>query len=171
MTSVMATSAATDRSRSKRRISIAWRPRECDLRDAYAGATVCAPSRCVLMTGLHVGHARIRGLVHRYLPGAALEASDMTVAEVLKDAGYATGMIGKWGLGEPKNGCRTGCRGGRASISSMAISLTGTLTIITPTFSGGTKPREASERCFAKIPIYKGNVSEKKVRLCARPAG
>jgi uncharacterized sulfatase len=66
---------------------------------AYAGATVCAPSRCVLMTGLHVGHARIRGLDPPYLPGLYLEDSDVTVAEVLKAAGYSTGMIGKWGLG------------------------------------------------------------------------
>src|SRR5687768_16673731 len=50
----------------------------------YAGATVCAPSRCVLMTGKHIGHATIRGLRPVYLPGAALEASDTTVAEVLK---------------------------------------------------------------------------------------
>ncbi len=67
--------------------------------DAYAGATVCAPSRCVLMTGLHCGHARVRGLDPPYLPGLYLEDSDMTVAEVLKQAGYSTGMIGKWGLG------------------------------------------------------------------------
>ncbi|WP_437204647.1 arylsulfatase [Planctomicrobium sp. SH664] len=61
----------------------------------YAGSTVCAPSRCVLMTGLHTGHARIRG-------NAAIELSpeDQTVAELLKSAGYATGMFGKWGLGD-----------------------------------------------------------------------
>jgi uncharacterized sulfatase len=66
---------------------------------AYAGATVCAPSRCVLMTGLHIGHARVRGLDPPYLPGLYLQRDDVTVAEVLHDAGYATGMIGKWGLG------------------------------------------------------------------------
>jgi uncharacterized sulfatase len=70
----------------------------------YAGATVCAPSRCVLMTGLHVGHARVRGLDPPYLPGLYLEDSDITVAEVLKNAGYATGTIGKWGLGIIKDG-------------------------------------------------------------------
>ena len=43
-----------------------------------------------------------------YLPGAALEASDVSVAEVLKEAGYATGIIGKWGLGETKNATSTG---------------------------------------------------------------
>ncbi|HEY1597994.1 MAG TPA: arylsulfatase [Pirellulales bacterium] len=63
--------------------------------DCYAGCTVCAPSRCTLMTGLHTGHCRIRG--NAQVP---LEANDVTVAEVLKTAGYATGIIGKWGLGE-----------------------------------------------------------------------
>jgi arylsulfatase A-like enzyme len=62
----------------------------------YAGSTVCAPSRCCLMTGLHTGHARIRG--NNLIP---LRPGDVTVAEVLKQAGYATGIFGKWGLGEP----------------------------------------------------------------------
>ena len=62
----------------------------------YAGSTVCAPSRCVLMTGLHTGHARIRG--NRRV---SLLSEDVTVAEQLKQAGYATGLVGKWGLGEP----------------------------------------------------------------------
>jgi arylsulfatase A-like enzyme len=62
----------------------------------YAGSTVCAPSRCSLMTGLHSGHSRVRG--NALVP---LRPEDITVAEVLKGAGYATGIIGKWGLGEP----------------------------------------------------------------------
>ena len=62
----------------------------------YAGSTVCAPSRCVLLTGLHTGHARIRGNG----PGL-LQDEDVTVARVLKQAGYATGCVGKWGLGKP----------------------------------------------------------------------
>jgi arylsulfatase A-like enzyme len=62
----------------------------------YAGSTVCAPSRCCLMTGLHTGHARIRG--NACLP---LEPQDVTMAEVFRKAGYATGIVGKWGLGEP----------------------------------------------------------------------
>ncbi|MCC6492492.1 MAG: arylsulfatase [Pirellulales bacterium] len=69
--------------------------------DAYAGAPVCAPSRCVLMTGMHVGHARVRGNTPATEPTAALQADDVTVAQVLKNAGYTTALIGKWGLGEP----------------------------------------------------------------------
>jgi arylsulfatase A-like enzyme len=65
-------------------------------RQCYAGSTVCAPSRCCLMTGLHTGHATIRG--NGVVP---LSAQDVTVAQVLKGAEYATGVIGKWGLGEP----------------------------------------------------------------------
>jgi arylsulfatase A-like enzyme len=63
--------------------------------DHYAGSTVCAPSRCALMTGLHTGHCWIRG--NALLP---LRPEDVTVAKLLKEAGYATGIIGKWGLGE-----------------------------------------------------------------------
>ena len=64
----------------------------------YAGSTVCAPSRSVLMTGLHTGHTRVRGNGGK--DRQALRAGDVTVAEVLKKAGYATALIGKWGLGE-----------------------------------------------------------------------
>lgn len=60
----------------------------------YSGSTVCAPSRASLMTGLHTGHGRIRGNGdHPLLP------EEVTVAEVLKTAGYRTGVFGKWGLG------------------------------------------------------------------------
>ena len=76
----------------------------------YSGSQVCAPCRSVLMTGQHTGHTRVRqnsGLTggdpdemsgggHR-IP---LEDEDHTVAEMLKEAGYATGLTGKWGLGE-----------------------------------------------------------------------
>ena len=66
----------------------------------YAGATVCAPSRSVLMTGLHQGHTRIRGNAGQTNPAAqALRAEDVTVANVLHRAGYKTALIGKWGLG------------------------------------------------------------------------
>jgi arylsulfatase A-like enzyme len=60
----------------------------------YAGAPVCAPSRNCLMTGQHTGHTRIRGNAK-----VELQPGDVTVAEVLKGAGYATGLVGKWGLG------------------------------------------------------------------------
>jgi len=62
----------------------------------YAGTTVCAPSRSSLMTGQHTGHTRIRG--NNAYP---LQREDVTAAEVLKKAGYNTGLIGKWGLGLP----------------------------------------------------------------------
>src|SRR5690349_10742968 len=66
----------------------------------YAGATVCAPSRSVLMTGKHTGHTRVRGNAARTNSAAQmLRPEDFTVAESLKQAGYSTGLIGKWGLG------------------------------------------------------------------------
>src|SRR3989441_3629633 len=67
----------------------------------YAGSTVCAPSRSALMTGLHTGHTWIRG--NGGMPGGdvPLRLEDVTIAEVLHDAGYRTAVIGKWGLGHP----------------------------------------------------------------------
>lgn len=65
---------------------------------AYAGSTVCAPSRCCLMTGLHNGHGRVRDNIPH---GVFLQPDDLTVAEVLKQAGYRTCAIGKWSLGNP----------------------------------------------------------------------
>src|SRR5215213_8873584 len=62
----------------------------------YAGSTVCAPSRTTLMTGLHTGHTWIRG--NGDIP---LRLEDVTIAEVLREAGYRTAVIGKWGLGVP----------------------------------------------------------------------
>ncbi len=66
----------------------------------YAGSTVCAPSRCALMTGLHTGHCRTRGNGGAPKGNVPLEPSDPCVAELLKKAGYATALVGKWGLGE-----------------------------------------------------------------------
>lgn len=67
----------------------------------YAGATVCAPSRSVLMTGQHHGHTRVRGNAGQKNPLAqALRAEDITVAKVLQQAGYKTTLYGKWGLGD-----------------------------------------------------------------------
>jgi uncharacterized sulfatase len=66
--------------------------------DFYAGAPVCAPARSVLMTGQHAGRTFVRGN-----GGAAkqtLRPEDITVAEILTDAGYTCGLFGKWGLGE-----------------------------------------------------------------------
>ncbi|MCG6155019.1 arylsulfatase [Rubinisphaera margarita] len=68
----------------------------------YAGATVCAPSRCVLMTGLHTGHCQVRG--NGSSDKQKLRDEDVTIAEVLDDAGYYNALIGKWGLGEPGGG-------------------------------------------------------------------
>lgn len=62
----------------------------------YAGSTVCAPSRCVLMTGKHVGHGSVRGN-----QGGLILDEETTIAEMLGDAGYATGCVGKWGVGHP----------------------------------------------------------------------
>jgi arylsulfatase A len=61
----------------------------------YAGSNVCAPSRSALMTGLHTGHTPIRANG----PGQYLHDEDVTVAEVLKGAGYETACFGKYGLG------------------------------------------------------------------------
>ena len=61
----------------------------------YAGANVCAPSRCALLTGLHTGHAAFRDNVY----GQYLSPQDLTIAEVLKAAGYETACFGKWGMG------------------------------------------------------------------------
>ncbi|KAK8791100.1 hypothetical protein WA158_005731 [Blastocystis sp. Blastoise] len=67
--------------------------------NAYAGETVCAPSRCSLMTGKHTGHTWIRG--NRPYKGSdfPLRENDTTFAELLKDVGYSTALFGKWGLG------------------------------------------------------------------------
>lgn len=64
---------------------------------AYAGSTVCAPSRCSLMTGYHMGHCSVRGNFNT----ASIQDRDVTIAEVLRGAGYATGGFGKWGLAPP----------------------------------------------------------------------
>ena len=69
----------------------------------YAGSTVCAPSRCSLMTGYHTGHCFIRGNRDQpeTLGNYPIPPETVTVAEVLKKTGYATGCFGKWGLGGP----------------------------------------------------------------------
>ncbi len=70
----------------------------------YAGASLCLPSRCTLMTGLHTGHCRCRtnGGGGKHPP---IQEQDTTLAAVLKAAGYRTGMTGKWALGDDYLGC------------------------------------------------------------------
>jgi len=72
------------------------------LTDFYASSTVCAPSRCSLMTGVHTGQAVVRGN-HEIKPEGQfpLPKETLTIAELLKQAGYTSGMFGKWGLGSP----------------------------------------------------------------------
>tara|TARA_R110002096_G_scaffold104771_16_gene230757 strand:+ start:293 stop:1678 length:1386 start_codon:yes stop_codon:yes gene_type:complete len=65
---------------------------------AYAGGPVCASSRSALMSGLHNGHAAARDNVPHY--STYLEDDDITVAEILREAGYRTGGVGKWSLGD-----------------------------------------------------------------------
>jgi len=71
------------------------------LTDYYAGTSVCAPSRCALMTGRHVGHTYIRGNKEYSDGQEPIPDETITVAEKMKEAGYATAVIGKWGLGYP----------------------------------------------------------------------
>lgn len=68
--------------------------------DAYAGSTVCAPSRSVLMTGRHAGHTSVRA----NSGGVPLLESDVTLGEVLRKGGYTNGIFGKWGLGDVGTG-------------------------------------------------------------------
>ena len=67
---------------------------------AYSGSAVCAPSRCVLMTGQHTGHA-LRRANQSNIGLLSLPSGQKTVASLLHGAGYATGGFGKWGLGNP----------------------------------------------------------------------
>jgi len=68
----------------------------------YAGNAVCAPSRCVLLTGKHPGHAWVRDNSEMQPEGQKpIPTAERTIAELLRDAGYATGAFGKWGLGGP----------------------------------------------------------------------
>lgn len=68
----------------------------------YAGCTVSAPSRCALMTGLHTGHTQVRGN-REILPEGQqpMRADTYTLGRLMRSAGYATGLFGKWGLGAP----------------------------------------------------------------------
>lgn len=70
----------------------------------YSGSPVCAPSRCVLLTGYHTGHSFVRNNFEikggdGFLGQMPLADSILTIAEILKKVGYTTAAIGKWGLG------------------------------------------------------------------------
>ena len=68
----------------------------------YSGSTVCAPSRCSLLTGLHTGHCPVRGNAELKPEGQEpMPADTYTVARFMQEAGYRTGCFGKWGLGAP----------------------------------------------------------------------
>lgn len=70
----------------------------------YAGATVCAPSRGTLMTGMHTGHGYVKGNFAMENEGnLPLPSETVTVAELMQTAGYKTGIMGKWGLGGPND--------------------------------------------------------------------
>jgi arylsulfatase A-like enzyme len=72
--------------------------------DFYPGAAVCAPTRCCLMTGMDTGHGRIRGnRGEADVERVPLDLTDVTVAEMLRRADYATAGMGKWGLGDKKD--------------------------------------------------------------------
>ena len=84
----------------------------------YSGSAVCAPSRSVLLTGKHTGHTYIRN--NKELGGWGpdepegqwpLAADEVTVAEILQEQGYATGAMGKWGLGGPDDHGRPNMQG------------------------------------------------------------
>ena len=94
----------------------------------YSGSAVCAPARCALLTGLHMGHAYIRGNdewgdrgdVWNYAKGALdpnlegqrpLPANTLTLGKVLQQAGYTTACVGKWGLGAPLSEGRPNAQG------------------------------------------------------------
>ena len=101
----------------------------------YAGSTVCAPSRTALMTGLHTGHAWIRG--NGEIP---LREQDVTIGMV-QSAGYRTAVIGKWGLGGPGTPVNLTAKG---SITPSAFSTIATRTAssrITSSETGRASPR------------------------------
>ncbi len=68
-------------------------------KQAYAGSTVCAPSRATLLTGLHTGHTQVRGNKPYHNGQLPLKKGTFTIAELFKRKGYVTGAFGKWGLG------------------------------------------------------------------------
>jgi uncharacterized sulfatase len=114
------------------------------------------------MTGLHIGHARIRGLRQVSFPGANLEASDITIAKVLKDAAYTTACIGKWGLGEPKKFV-DGLPAHQGFDFFYGYLTHGEAHNYYPPFLWRNESREKLPNVLSKDPKYKNLVSEKKV--------
>ena len=71
--------------------------------DHYSGSTVCAPSRASLLSGLHTGHAPVRGNLEWQPEGQyPMPEGTFIIPQMLKRAGYISGIFGKWGLGAPK---------------------------------------------------------------------
>jgi len=131
--------------------------------EAYAGAAVCAPSRCVLMTGLHGGHARIRGNDPPYMPGRSLLKSDVTIARLMKHAGYSTGGIGKWGLGDVK-GAKPGLPWRQGFDYFFGYLKHGHAHNYYPDYLWRNQTKEKLPNVVSTNPEFKGNVSEKKVQ-------
>ena len=105
--------------------------------DHYAGSTVCAPSRCTLMTGLHTGHSYVRGNREIQPMGQLpLPADTPTLPRMLKQAGYTTALIGKWGLG--RAGQHRNAPTDKASTISLATSVNDMPTTTTPNSSSAT---------------------------------
>ena len=75
--------------------------------DFYAGTSVCSPSRAVLMTGKHAGHATIRGnngiFENDLWDRVPLRKDELTLGEIMKTAGYQTAFVGKWHLDDPND--------------------------------------------------------------------
>lgn len=70
----------------------------------YSGSTVCAPTRCCLMTGVHTGHSYVRGNREVKPEGQSpMPADIVTLPRLMQKAGYVTGAFGKWGLGAPSS--------------------------------------------------------------------
>lgn len=70
--------------------------------DFYAGAPVCAPSRCTLLTGLHTGHATVRQNPEPGEQDTPLDQNEITFAHLMQHMGYRTALFGKWGFSEDR---------------------------------------------------------------------
>ena len=114
----------------------------------YSGAPVCAPSRCVLMTGKHLGHAEVRGNQQAgvkypdFTEGQhPLSEQAVTIAQLFQKGGYATGAMGKWGLGPVGS---TGDPNRKVFDLFFGYTASRSRTAITRRTSGGTPRRSPS---------------------------